>query len=135
MQEKIRGLRTANDPFWSELNSPNPRADLHLTTGHVVAEDIVPDPDDEDAVDDSDVSLQDVIAATHQDLPAKRRRQHISTRDNGGLVTNTDAEDINQSASIEAEEEGRGKRKKKKNTLYCLADFKRHWDNEASDVE
>jgi hypothetical protein len=32
----------------------------------------MPHPDDKAAVDDSDVSLQDIIVATHQDLPVPK---------------------------------------------------------------
>jgi hypothetical protein len=39
-------------------------------------------------------------------------------------MTATDAEDINQTVSIEVEEEGRGKWKRKANILYYLGDFK-----------
>jgi hypothetical protein len=68
MQEKMRKLYTANNPFWIKLISPNPH-DFYLTTGDIVTKDIMPYLDDEVAVDDSDVSLQDIIVATHQDLP------------------------------------------------------------------
>jgi hypothetical protein len=50
-------------------------------------------------------------------------------------MTATNAEDINQTASIEVEKERRGKWKRKVNTLYCPGDFKQHWDNKASDIE
>jgi hypothetical protein len=138
MQQKLRELRTANNPFWIELNSPNPR-NPHSTTGDNVVEDIMLNPDNDEDLDDSDVSLQDVITATHQDLPAPKRcgRCKVSAQENSGLMTTTDVEDINQMlpVSIEVKEEGRGKRKKTANMLYCLGDFKRHWDNEASDIE
>jgi hypothetical protein len=135
MQEEMREIHTANNPFWIELIFPNPH-DLHPTIRDIVTEDIMPHPDDEATVDDSDVSLQDIIVATYQDLPIpKKHRHHISTHENGGLMTATNVEDINQTVSIQVEEEGRGKWKRKVNMLYCLGDFKQHWDNEVSDFE
>jgi hypothetical protein len=55
----------------------------------------MPHLDDEAAIDDSNVSLQDIIMATHQDLPIPKWYGHyISTHENGGLMTATNAEDI-----------------------------------------
>jgi hypothetical protein len=77
-------------------------------------------------------------------MPPKRRGR-IASRENGGLMTTADAEQLDEIPKAvegmeageagEAEEGGRGKRKKTANTMYSLADFAQHWDNEASDVE
>jgi hypothetical protein len=136
MQEKLREIRTTNDPFWIELNHPNAHH-LRPPTDSIVPEDIMPDPEDEEDLDDSDVGLRHVIADTHKS-PAPKQCGRISKRDNGGLMMKTDAEDIDklpESAEDGKEEEGRGKRKKIANAMYDLSDFTRHWDNEASDVE
>ena len=38
--------------------------------------------------------------------------------------------------AVEKDEvEGKGKRQKTANRLYCLSDFTRHWDDEGLDVE
>lgn len=142
MQEKLRNLRTSNDPFWTELTRVNPRHQRPATSA-IVVEDMIPDLDNTDELDDTDVSLHDIIAATHQkDVPAMLDGR-IASRENGGLMTTTDAENLDEipksaeegEGGQRAEEEGRGKRKKKANMLYRLEDFARHWDNETSDVE
>jgi hypothetical protein len=121
--------------FWAELNTVNHRHP-RLVTGAVVEEDNIPNPEDEDDLDDNDVSLRDVIAVTHQEPVTKQHRRCTSLRENGGLTTVTDAEQLEEMPKpLKVEEEGRGKRKKTANTLYRLSDFTRHWDNEGSDVE
>ena len=60
MQKKLRELRTTNDPFWIELSivlNCHPRP---LVAGGI-AEDIVPNPEDNSSLDDSDISLCDSI--------------------------------------------------------------------------
>ena len=116
MQEKLRQLCTTNDPFWIELNCLNP-CHPHPLTDPVILENIIPNPEDEEDLDDSDVSLRDVIVETHQE-PAPKRCGCISKQDNGGLATKTDAENIEKlpnpgpvEGGVE-EEGGRGKQKK-----------------------
>jgi hypothetical protein len=130
-----------NDPFWSELTKPNTRHPRPITAA-IVTEDLIEDPEHEEELDDSDVSLRDVMATTHnQPVPRKHR---AAARPNGGLTTIADAEKLDQipepvegggTAGEEAAEEGKGKRNRKPNRLYNLAHFARHWDNEGSDVE
>jgi hypothetical protein len=141
MQKKLRELRTKSDPFWLELNTVTPRHTRPATSACVV-EDLFLEPEDEEALDDSDVSLKDVVAATHRDeTPTRNQGRRISTHDNGGLMAMVDAEDIDalpratEGEGEQKAEEGRGKRKKRANTLYRFSDFTRHWDNEAYDVE
>ena len=135
MQEKLRELRTADDPFWAELTHANPRP----VTGAVVVEDMIEIPEGEEDLDDSNVNLRDVIAATHREAVPKRRHGRTFTLENGSLVSAADAENIEEIPKAveegEAEDIGRGKQKKTANRLYHLSDFARHWDNEASDVE
>ena len=136
VEEKLRDLHHTNDPFWTELNCPNARH-LRPLTDAIVVEDIITNPEDEDEIDDSAVSLQNVVVATHR-KPMHKKSSRISVQENGGLATTTDAENINIPVTADEEvevEEGRGKRRKTANRLYRLADFARHWDNEASDVE
>jgi hypothetical protein len=134
MREKLRELRATDDPFWAELTCTNPRP----VTGAVVVEDIEI-PEAEEELDDSDVNLRDVIAATHREAVPERRRGRTFILENGGLVSAADAENIEEIPKPveerEAEDIGRGKRKKTANRLYHLSDFARHWDNEASDIE
>jgi hypothetical protein len=135
MQEKLRELRATDDPFWAELTRANPRP----VTGAVIVEDLIAIPEGEEELDDSDVNLRDVIAATHREAVPKQHRRRTFTLENGGLVSAADAENIEEIPKPveEGEEEdiGRGKRKKTANRLYHLSDFARHWDNEASDIE
>ena len=135
MQEELRNLRTANPEFWTALTSVNAR---RAKPSKTEIEDIMPDPDEDD-LDDSDISFGDVLSATHQEEPAGLRRGRINERKHGGLTTVADAEQLDEVPIPINEEEtthgGRGKRMKTANRLYRLADFARHWDNEASDVE
>jgi hypothetical protein len=135
MQKKLRDLHINNDPFWNELNRVN---DHHPrpVTGAVIAEDIIANPEDEDELDDSDIRLKDVVAATHKKPIRDHGHKRISTDENGGLMAAVDVENIDEvPKAVEGvdEEEGRGKRKKTANKLYRLSDFTRHWDEEASD--
>lgn len=135
MQEKLRELRTKNDPFWAELTCADARHKCPETET-IVVEDLIPDPDDEEELDDSDVSLHDVIAATHQTPQAVHKRHgRASVRENGGLETTTNAEQMDEAPRpMEGGEgEGRGKRKKVANRQF--ADFSRHWDQDTSDIE
>jgi hypothetical protein len=100
------------------------------------------DLDDEDELDNSNVSLQDVVKATHNKLLLDGCG-HIAPREYGRLETATEAGKINselkpleeRGEATGVREEGRGKRKRTVNHLYSLVDFVRHWDNEASDEE
>ena len=60
MQDSLRKLRDDDPEFWSQLT----RADEKLVVGAVVDEDVVPDVDDGN-LDDTDVSLRDIVMATH----------------------------------------------------------------------
>jgi hypothetical protein len=68
----------------------------------------------------------------------------IACPQNGGLMTNTDAERLDVVPEPikgdvveerEGEEEGRGKQKWMVNKLYSLMSVTQHWDNEGSDIE
>jgi hypothetical protein len=144
MQEKLRELRTSNDPFWDELTRVNACHQYPITAA-VVAEDIVPDLDDEEEeLDDTSVSLHDVIAATHCERAPRKSRPRS---ENGRLRAMADAENLDEiPVAINSEDKnrapmpdeevgGRGKRKKMRNKLYSLVDFTRHWDNDDSDIE
>jgi hypothetical protein len=137
-----------HDPFWIELNQVNAHH-IRPVMGALVIEDSIPEPEEEE-LDDSVVSLKDIVATTHRrPLDTCRRRQHICTRENGGLMVTAEAEDLDllpistESVGEEGDKEesekkvevGRGKRKKVANRLYCFSDFTRHWDNKASDVD
>jgi hypothetical protein len=136
MQEELRSLREKDPAFWKELTTPNPRY-AEPEVGEIVAEDILPDLDDEEELDDTDVSLREVIAATHHEEGPAKRRGRVVNDERGGLTTVADAEQLDELplAVDGGEEEGRGKRKKRPNRLYSLVDFARHWDNEGSDIE
>jgi hypothetical protein len=139
MQERLRQLRTKNDPLWIELTSPD-ACHLRPVTGAIEAEDIVNLVDDEETLDDSDVSIKDVLAATHRKpISTQQGKRRVLTAENGGLLAAVDAENIEELPVEEGENEqedvGRGKRRKTANRLYSLADFERHWDSEASDAE
>ena len=129
-----------NDPLWSELTKPNTRHPRPITPA-IITEDLIEDPEHEEELDNSDVSLCDVIATTHnQPVPHKRR---AVSHPNGGLTTMGDAERLDVVPELEGgglggeeeAEEGKEKIKQKPNRLYNLADFVRHWDNDGSDVE
>jgi len=117
MQEKLRELRTKNDPFWAKLTCAEARHE-RPTTETIAVEDLIPDPDDKEELDDSDVSLCDVIAATHQTPQAvhKCHGGRVSACDNGGLETTMNAEQMDEvprpMEGGEGEDEGHGKRKK-----------------------
>ena len=141
MQQRLRDLRVKNDPFWLELTRPDTRHARPITPA-IVAEDLIEDTEHEDELDDSDVSLRDVIVTTHnQPVP---HRRCAASRPNGGLTTKADSEKIDVvpepvegggTGGEEEEEEGEGKRKRKPNQLYNLVHFARHWDNDGSDIE
>jgi hypothetical protein len=135
MQEELRNLRTANPEFWTALTTVSAR---RAKPSKTEIEDIIPEPDEED-LDDSDISFNDVLSATHREEPSSLRRGRISKQERGGLTTVADAEKLDEVPipikEGETRDGGRGKRKKTANRLYGLADFARHWDNEASDVE
>jgi hypothetical protein len=106
--------------------------------GDVVAEDDLPDPNEEEELDDSDVSLTDILSATHREEPPTQCRGRITKHEKGGLMMIADAENLDELLMVEEKEvegEGRGKQKKTANRLYSLTDFARHWDNENSDVD
>ena len=135
MQESLRMLREQDAPFWNELTTVNPRnAHAKPKTDEVVAEDVMPEPeDDEEHLDDTDISLQDVVTATHQD---DRPKKHVAIHPKGGLTRIADAEKLDELPMIDEgvkAVEGRGKRQRTANRQY--ADFSRHWDNEESDVD
>lgn len=136
MQEELRNLRTVNPEFWTALTTVSAR---RAKPSRTEIEDMVPEPDEEDNLDDSDISLNDVLSATHQEEPSSLRRGRISKRERGGLTTVADAEKLDNVPILinegETKDGGRGKRTRTANRLYCLADFARHWDNEASDIE
>jgi hypothetical protein len=137
MQEKLRELRTTNNPFWIELNVVPNRHPRPVVVGNV-AKDIVPNHEDDDSLDDSDISLCDVVKTTHKKPVDNKRCGRITAGENGGLTTVTDAKSLDQVPKpLEGEEgkEGRGRRKKTANRLYHLSDFARHWDNDGSDIE
>ena len=143
MQEKLRDLRTNNDPFWTELSSADARH-RHPVTAAVVAEDIMANPEDANELDDSAVSLKNVIAATHHKNHQEKRGLRVKAHNNGGLMMAMDADDVAETREAmmafegeEAEDQGRGKRKRKRaaSKKYSLADFARHWDGNGSDME
>lgn len=141
MQEKLRRLRITNNPFWEELMRVNPRHQ-RPTVGGIVVEDIMENPDDEYEMDDSAVSLCNVMAATHRKKQPQMRHGRVATHKNGGLISAADAETLDEVPELlktgevqAAGEEGRGKRKRTANKMYSLAHFTRHWDNDLSDIE
>jgi hypothetical protein len=138
IREKLRDLHAKNDPFWQELTQVSSRHQAPVV-GPVVFEDMIEEVDEEE-MDDSDVSLQKVIEATHRDHVPER----TAIRETGGLMVQAEAEDLDivpepleegKDELGEGEGAGRVKRKRTANRLYKLADFKRHWDEEASDIE
>jgi len=139
MQTKLRELRDKKDPFWDELTRENPCHQQPLTAA-VVDEDIMADPDDGEDLDDTAVSLNDVIVATHKEPAPTKKTRRVGLRGNGGLMVVAAAEQLNDVTAplvegAEGKEAGRGKRKKTANRLYNLTDFARHWDDNGSDVE
>ena len=139
MQTRLRELRDRKDPFWDELSRENPCHQRPVTAA-VVAEDIMADPDDVEDLDDTAVSLKDVINATHKEPAPTKKTRRVGLRGNGGLMVVAAAEQLNNSDAVDAKgadekEAGRGKRKKTANRLYNLTDFARHWDDNGSDVE
>ena len=73
MQEKLRELRTTNDPFWIELNVV-PNRHPRPAVADNVAEDIISNPEDDDNLDDSDVILlwfvNSALSSVQHDKPA-----------------------------------------------------------------
>ena len=68
-------------------------------TDEVVAEDAVPEPeDDEEHLDDTDTSLQDLVTATDQEDLAKK---HIAIDWKGGLTWIADAEKLDELPMID----------------------------------
>jgi hypothetical protein len=105
--------------------------------GDEVVEDKIDSPEDEDSLDDSDVSLQDVIADTHRKEGLGKQQGRVSTRSSGGLMSVANAEELDGlpevlEVGVEVEE-GRGKHMKKASQWY--RDFLQHWDNKALDIE
>jgi hypothetical protein len=133
MQGSLRKLRDDDPEFWSQLT----RADEKLVVGAVVDEDVVPDVDHGN-LDDTDVSLRDVVIATHQ-KGRPRGRVLKTIEEDGGLRSTAEAELLDSLPKVVEDEgpakTGRGKRQRTANRLYKLDDFARHWDNESSDVE
>ena len=80
-----------NNPLWSELTTPNTCHQCPITPA-IITEDLIEDPEHEEELDDSDVSLRDVIASTHNQLAPHKCR--AVSRPNGGLTTMGDAERI-----------------------------------------
>jgi hypothetical protein len=126
MQEKLRELRTTNDPFWAELNLVNHRHTRPVISALVV-EDLIPEPEDEEVLDDSGLSLKDIVAVTHQEPVRNKGRRHISKREDGRLMAAADADDIDAEplpvatvveGTVERENAGKGKRQKTANQLY-----------------
>jgi hypothetical protein len=139
MQEEIRNTRENDPKFWEELTRVNPRQTR--PTAAICIEDSIPEPEqDDEQLDDTDISLQDVLAATHhEELPAKRRGR-TSINEQGGLTAGANAENLDElpvvdNEGVEPVEGGRGKRRKTANKLYSSAAFTRHWDNDQSDVD
>jgi hypothetical protein len=64
MQDSLRKLRDEDPEFWKELTA----GDRKLVVGAVVDKDMEADIDDAN-LDDTDISLRDVIMATHQKGP------------------------------------------------------------------
>jgi hypothetical protein len=93
MQEKLRELRTTNDPFWAELNLVN-RHHTRPVISALVVEDLIPEPEDEEVLDDSGLSLKDIVAVTHQEPVRNKGRRCISKCEDGGLMAAADADDI-----------------------------------------
>jgi hypothetical protein len=138
-------LREADAPFWKELTAVNERHLRPKVVDHV-AEDLnnVESDCEIENLNDSDISLRNVLEATHQEQPLAQHRGQISESDKGGLTTISAVERLEELPAPEIEgnmnevdgvEHGRGKRRKTTNRLYSLADFAPHWDNEASDVD
>ena len=145
MQEKLTNLQEQNDPFWTELIQVSTHHQQPVT-GPIVIEDLAVEIDANDQMDDSDVSLQDVIAVTHKNIPPKRQCR-IVAREAGGLMTTTNVESLDEVPKLEEKmavdsagglgmkEGGKGKWKRMENSHYRLEDFARHWDNDGSDIE
>jgi hypothetical protein len=133
MQDSLRKLRDDDPEFWSQLT----RTDGKLVVGAVVDEDMVPDVDDGN-LDDTDVSLRDVVIATHR-KGRPRGRVLKTIEEDGGLRSTAKAESLDSLPKAVEDEgpanAGCGKRQRTANKLYKLDDFARHWDNESSDVE
>ena len=135
MQEEIRNTQENDPKFWEELTQVNPR---QMRPTVICVEDFIPGPEQDDAqLDDTDISLQDVLAVTHrEELPVKRWGR-TSIKAQGGLTPGADAENLDEAPVVENEEVegGRGKRRKTANKLYSSAAFTRHWDHDESDVD
>jgi hypothetical protein len=61
-----------------------------------VAEDILPGLDEEEELDDSNVNLQDILSATHQEEPPAQCHGQIAEHKKGGLTTIADAENLDE---------------------------------------
>jgi hypothetical protein len=100
--------------------------------GAVVDKDMEADIDDAN-LDDTDISLRDVIMATHQKGP--RGHASTTTEKDSGLQSTAEAESLDSLPKPVEEEEkantGWGKRQGTANRLYKLNDFA----GKASDVE
>jgi hypothetical protein len=79
IQKALRDLCEADGPFWQELTAVN-RRDLRPKVADQVAEDLndVESDCEVENLDDSDISLQNVVEATHHEEPSPQRRRHIS---------------------------------------------------------
>ena len=139
MQERLRTLRETNDPFWKELNEPR-QGHQHPITGAVVAEDIQPELDKINELDDSAMGLNEVLATTQKREGSEKVSRHVVVSKDGGLSLGVNAESLEKEPDLTEDvkgdgDEGRGKRKKMANCLYHLKDFTRHWDKDSSDIE
>jgi hypothetical protein len=104
IQKALCNLREADTPFWKELTAVNERHSRPKVVDHV-AEDLNDVESDCEIkhLDDSDISLWNVLEATHQEQPLAQHRGRISESDKGGLTTISAAERLEELLAPEIE--------------------------------
>jgi hypothetical protein len=97
-------LCEADTPFWKELTAVNKRHLRPKVVDHV-AEDLndVESDCEIEHLDNSDISLWNVLEATHQEQPLAQHRGRISESDKGGLTTISAAERLEELPAPEIE--------------------------------